>query len=177
MDKTEFMEQLKTHLKRLPHEEYNEAVEYYEEYLEEGGDEVIEGLGTPKQVAAKILADYASNPKERKVNVWIVLLSLCGIPILLPIGIALIAVAFALFVTVFALIAAGAAVIISGIVSGVTSFVFILQDPLSTVFFIGYGMFSVALGYFAVVGLWGLFKRMKVGFSKLGGKVLRRFAK
>ena len=182
MNKSEFMEQLKSHLKRLPHEEYNEAIAYYEEYLEEGGDETLESLGTPQQVAAKIFADYVEKPKEDgkkddRNKLLVIILVICGIPILLPVGIGLFSAALGVFAAIFGAIIGTVWFVISGIFSGFMGFTIIASDPLSAIFFIGWGMFSVAISYFVITELWGLLGRAIKWISALGGKVLRRFSK
>ena len=178
MDKKQFMTELKVRLKRLPHDEYQEAINYYEEYLAESKNEAkaIEKLGTPEQVAAKIFADYAGKPAN-KVNPLVVLLTICSIPILLPVGISLFAAASAAAITIFALIISAFAIILTSVVGALLSFGLIGSEPLTTIFFIGYGMFGLSLGYFMFIGLWKLSKLIGTGFSRLGVKVLRRFAK
>lgn len=58
MDKREFLERLQMQLLDLTEEERTEALEYYEEYFADAGEEnegdVIRSLGTPEQVAKQI---------------------------------------------------------------------------------------------------------------------------
>lgn len=180
MNNAEFMEQLKAKLKRLPKEEFDEAVAYYEEYLSEGGDEALKKLGTPEQVAAKICADYVEKPKEEqgdKSTFWIVLLTICSIPILFPVGIALLSAAFAIIVVAFSIVVAMAGMLVAGLVSGVMGFTLLASNPLSAFFFIGSGMFAAALSYFAITWLWDLVKWLVGLLVSAGGKILRRFSK
>jgi uncharacterized membrane protein len=172
------MEELKRALRKLPHEEYEEAIGYYEEYLDDAEDQekAIKKLGSPKQVAAKIFADYASKPTN-KVSALTVFLIICSFPFLLPIGIALLALLFALVVAIAALYNSFFALILSGIVGLVASFALIATSPLTTLFFVGFGLFSFALGYFVIRGLIALTRVMFDSLSKLGVKTLRRFAK
>ena len=55
MNKQEYMNQLKERLRRLPKEDFARAVEYYEEYFAEAGEEneakAIEDLGSPQEAA------------------------------------------------------------------------------------------------------------------------------
>lgn len=67
MTRAEFMGTLKGRLKRLPQEEYENAVRYYEEYFEEVGPEgeqqACGDLSDPHAVADKILREFAQrNP-------------------------------------------------------------------------------------------------------------------
>ena len=59
MTRKEYMEQLKKYLKRLPKEDYDNAIEYFSEYFDEAGPEneqqVMEDLGEPKEAARELL--------------------------------------------------------------------------------------------------------------------------
>ena len=56
LTKEEYLAQLKKYLKRLPKEDYNNAMDYFTEYFEEtdeeGAKELMNELGTPKEVAS-----------------------------------------------------------------------------------------------------------------------------
>ena len=53
MTRKEYMEQLRKYLKRLPKEDYENAIEYFSEYFDEAGPEneqqVMEELGEPEK--------------------------------------------------------------------------------------------------------------------------------
>ena len=59
MTRQEYMEELKKYLKRLPKEDYDNAIEYFSEYFDEAGPEneqqVMEELGQPKEAARELL--------------------------------------------------------------------------------------------------------------------------
>ena len=59
MTRNEYMEQLKKYLKRLPKEDYDNAIEYFSEYFDEAGAEneqqVMKELGQPKEAARELL--------------------------------------------------------------------------------------------------------------------------
>lgn len=59
MTRNEYMEQLKKYLKRLPKEDYDNAIEYFSEYFDEAGPEneqqVMKELGEPKEAARELL--------------------------------------------------------------------------------------------------------------------------
>lgn len=59
MTRNEYMEQLRKYLKRLPKEDYDNAIEYFAEYFDEAGSEneqqVMEELGEPKEAARELL--------------------------------------------------------------------------------------------------------------------------
>ena len=122
MNKTEFLAELKRCLRKLPYEEVENAISYYSEYFDDAGAEnerrVIEELGSPSELAAKIMADYAikdmeASPKSARKGIsaiWFIILAIFASPIALPIALAFAIVAFALVVVAFALIFAFAVV-------------------------------------------------------------------
>lgn len=62
MRRTEFLEELERLLADLPEEERKAAIQYYDDYLQDAGQEneqeVIRELGGPEKAAATIRADY-----------------------------------------------------------------------------------------------------------------------
>ena len=65
MRRTEVLAELERLLADLPEEERQAAIQYYEDYLQDAGEEneqeVIRELGGPEKVAATIRADYYGN--------------------------------------------------------------------------------------------------------------------
>ena len=107
MERNEFLAALRERLTGLPAEEVQSALRYYEEYLDEAEneEEAIRSLGSPEQIAARILADFeqqdaakpaapAAAKKEeapsKKRDPWktagLVLLLICASPLLLALG-------------------------------------------------------------------------------------------
>lgn len=68
MTRTEYMEQLEKHLKKLPHKEYLEARNFFEEYFDEAGPEreadIIEELGSPKEAASELINNMLNRQLE-----------------------------------------------------------------------------------------------------------------
>ncbi len=68
MGKKEFLEQLDRLLWNIPEQERKEALEFYENYFDDAGEEneaiVIQELGSPGKVAATIKADLNENGGE-----------------------------------------------------------------------------------------------------------------
>ncbi len=62
MNRTDFMKELRAGIVKLPYQEAEAALEYYEEYFEEAGAEneerVLEELGDPKAIAKQIMEDF-----------------------------------------------------------------------------------------------------------------------
>lgn len=55
MSKEEYLNQLHKHLRKLPRQDYEDAMEFFTEYFqetdEEGAEELMKELGTPKEAA------------------------------------------------------------------------------------------------------------------------------
>lgn len=75
MTGNEFLQQLAQHLQCLPDEERANAMAYYQEYLEEAGEEneadAVEHLGSPQSVAERIIKEVGVNSAsqtEKKVT-------------------------------------------------------------------------------------------------------------
>lgn len=72
MTKLEFMKELESLLLDIPLEERDEALQYYNGYFEDAGedheDEIIKELGSPSKVASIIKADLNSNAADRETR-------------------------------------------------------------------------------------------------------------
>ena len=79
LTKEEYLAQLKKYLKRLPKEDYNNAMDYFTEYFEDAGSEgetsLMQELGTPKEAAYDIL----DNPIGGALALTIIALALAGV--------------------------------------------------------------------------------------------------
>ena len=72
MTREEYIEELRARISHLPKEERESALSYYIEYLEDATDktmeEIIAELGTPGEVAERIIAECAQSNQERGEN-------------------------------------------------------------------------------------------------------------
>ena len=189
MTRNEFMFQLRTKLKRLPQSDAEDAVAYYQGYFDDAGpeneQEVIKELGSPSEVAGKIIREFAfkqlENQPDSKKGMgpigWVVLIVLAS-PIALPVGIAILAVFFAVIVSVLGILlglgAAGLVAAAVGIFSAVVGMTSLVSDPASTLYYVGRGM--IALGFGAAI-LWvacWLARMAVVGISRLTAKWMNR---
>lgn len=192
MDKAEFLAQLRVKLKNLPADEVNEALSYYEEYLNDAGpvneSAAIEELGTPAEVAAGIISDYASkevsgDAEKRSAGrslsvIWIVILGIFASPLAVPLAVAAVVVIVALLVCVFAvflsLAVAALALIVSGLYSLVCGVAVLFQSAATGVFFMGAGMIVVAIGAaFGLLVSW-LTKATVRSIALAGAKLLKK---
>lgn len=72
MSREEYISELRARIAHLPREEQEAAMSYYIEYLQEASDktmeEIIAELGTPRDVAERIIADYSQSETYRQNN-------------------------------------------------------------------------------------------------------------
>lgn len=162
MNRKEFIKKLRRELAKLPAEEREAAIEYYEEYFDEAGpeheQELIGELGSPKRIAAQIKSDYAARlldgeePQPVKTGlsaVWWIIIGICSAPLSIPLAVTLVAAAITVFavfisvvVSVFAAIIGVVAFAVASIVMGVMA---IPAAFSSALLFIGGGAALLAL--------------------------------
>lgn len=168
MTKTDYMKILATRLHRLPREDYEKAIAYFEEYFAEAGVEneqqAIEDLGTPQDAANELIMNLAQKnvqepPKTVKhglTALWIGVLGVCATPIALPFALSLLTVIlgfvlivlgliFCLFLTAIVLAGGG---IISVFIGGILLFS-TFADGLAT---IGLGLCTLGTGILLIYG-------------------------
>ena len=131
MNREEYMKCLRQKLRRLPKEDYNRAIEYFEEYFEDAGPKreqtAIEDLGTPDLAAESIIREFAvenaqkpeKNVKRSFSKVWVGVLAICAAPVGLPLAMAFAVVMVALIMVIVALIFAVFSVALALAVSSV----------------------------------------------------------
>lgn len=139
MTKVEYLAELDKYLRKLPKEDYQEAMDYFSEYFEEAGPEneaqVIAELGTPKEAARDIISrlldekiiDQEKTPKSRVSMVWLAILAVIITPVALPLALVL----FLAVITILALGVAAIAVVLSLGVAFLTSGIYMLFDSWS----------------------------------------------
>ena len=160
MTKVEYLAKLDKYLRKLPKEDYQEAMDYFSEYFEEAGPEneaqVIAELGTPKEAARDIISrlldekiiDQEKTPKSRVSMVWLAILAILSAPVTLPLALFL----FLAVITILALGVAAIAVVLSLGVAFLTSGIYMLFDswPYLNISFsataLSFGLGLLALG-------------------------------
>ena len=163
MTKTEYIAKLTKYLRKLPQQDYEEAIEYFMEYFEEAGPEnearVIAELGTPKEAAHEVISrlleekivEDKSSLRNKTTILWIAILAVLASPVALPILLFFLAMLLTLLVVIFAVIVTALALtfalLISGIYTFFTSFSLLNVSLASTLFGGGLGllMFGGAL--------------------------------
>ncbi len=172
MTKVEYLAKLDKYLRKLPKEDYQEAMDYFSEYFEEAGPEneaqVIAELGTPKEAARDIISrlldekiiDQEKTPKSRVSMVWLAILAILSAPVTLPLALFL----FLAVITILALGVAAIAVVLSLGVAFLTSGIYMLFDSWSylnisfsaTALSFGLGLLALGLSLLALLAA-GLF--------------------
>ena len=116
MTKKEYMKKLAYQLRRLPKEDFDKAMDYFEEYFEDAGIEneqkAIEDLGAPEEAASALILDLAQEnavkpPKTMKRRfsaLWIAILALFAAPIALPLALGILAVIASLILGILAVV-------------------------------------------------------------------------
>lgn len=167
MTKVEYLAKLDKYLRKLPKEDYQEAMDYFSEYFEEAGPEneaqVIAELGTPKEAARDIISrlldekiiDQEKTPKSRVSMVWLAILAVIITPVALPLALVL----FLAVITILALGVAAIAVVLSLGVAFLTSGIYMLFDSWSylnisfsaTALSFGLGLLALGLSLLALL--------------------------
>ncbi|MFI3325203.1 MAG: DUF1700 domain-containing protein [Clostridia bacterium] len=104
MDRLEFLHILNKSLKKVPKEERENAIAFYDEFFADANseEEAIEALPHPKKIAAKIIMEVGE--KQSKLSISTIVLAICSAPITMPIGLSVLAVALSLLITFICLI-------------------------------------------------------------------------
>ena len=189
MTKTEYMKILTHNLRRLPKEDYDRAIEYFEEYFAEAGPEneqqAIADLGSPDEAAKALIVDLAAQnikekPKTMKGGLsalWITVLAVCSAPVTLPIAICLLAVIavvlFCVGIALFCVVISAVAVAASGILTLFGGIVLLFRSLGDGLCNIGLGLFSTGLGILFVYGAILLFKWLIRKASVSLGKITK----
>ncbi len=186
MTKVEYLAKLDKYLRKLPKEDYQEAMDYFSEYFEEAGPEneaqVIAELGTPKEAARDIISrlldekiiDQEKTPKSRVSMVWLAILAILSAPVTLPLALFL----FLAVITILALGVAAIAVVLSLGVAFLTSGIYMLFDSWSylnisfsaTALSFGLGLLALGLSLLALLAAGAVCKVVRRSIVNLARK-------
>lgn len=169
MTKQAYLDQLRKYLKKLPAEDYADAMEYFTEYFEEADEEqaqqLMRELGTPKEAARDLIQNLLDKkiteqtttpaPKKRSHIFWIAVLAICAAPIGIPLLLALLLILLALLVCAAAIVlAVGCCAVAFFIVGGKLFLRGLLAIPYSlsgACMVAGSGLLTIGLSILAVV--------------------------
>lgn len=168
MNRNEFMAALGKELKKLPQDEIDAAMDYYEEYFDEAGpdmeEQVVAELGSPKKIAGQIKADYAvrrldedegsAARKGLSAAKWAII-GICSAPVSIPVAIVLAAVAMCGFAVVLAVVVAVFCCILGMLLASIGAIALgVISIPVamsSAMLLIGVGLLTLAV--FAVLAV------------------------
>ena len=134
MTRTEYIAKLTKYLRKLPQQDYEEAIEYFMEYFEEAGPEnearVIAELGTPKEAAHEVIShlleekivEDKSSLRNKTTILWIAILAVLASPVALPILLFFLAMLMTLILIIFTVIVTALALTFALLISGVYTF-------------------------------------------------------
>lgn len=187
MNRSEFFKKLEQGLLKVSKEEREAAVDYYNEYFDDAGEEneqkVIEELGSPAQIAARIKADSAvkklsedTKPSMKKgiSAVWWVILAIFAAPIALPLAIGAAALAFGILAVlvgiIIALIISVVAFFITGVLVVASGIAVIATSIPTAIFTIGVGTAvlggTILIGILVMLAARGIFGGIAKGMNK-----------
>lgn len=186
MTKAEYMRQIRTCLKRLPKQDLEQALAYFDEYFQEAGPEqeasAMEDLGDPKAAAEQILRNLAINnaaePSKKSIkrsmdSVWIGLLAICAAPIALPLALVFVVVILVLLFSAFIFIGS---FLVFGVVSAVASVIpllagcyLLVSNPASGIMTLGIGLLFLGGGLLVTLVCFTLERLFLYGIVKLIG--------
>lgn len=162
MNKYKYLEQLSNRINgRLPVDEYNNVMQYYSEYFADAGVEkeleVMEELGSPQELAQKIIAEYRGKLPEDQIPVasdkkklsigWVIFIAIVGAPL----WIALFGIGIGVIVSIFAVLVSFGAVALAG---AFTSVFFIIGGIVLLFSNLGTGLLTIGAGFImAAVGI------------------------
>ncbi len=185
MNKQEYMKQLKQCLRRLPKEDFERAVEYYEEYFADAGSEneakAIEDLGSPKEAADQIICDLALNYSKEPIKdvrrgmnaIWVALLALFAMPVAVPLlfagGLLVLSMIVVVWSLLLSMLLMAACMVFVGPVTILAAFTVLFKSISVFLSCIGLGLMSMGIGAALMYASWLLCK-------KFMGWTLRRMA-
>lgn len=160
MTRTEYLKELNHYLKKLPAKDYAEAMDYFNEYFDEAGEEneeaVIAELGTPKQAAHDLITNLLdkewTNDTEKTSIKKVLLLSflaLMAAPIAFPLLIIILAVLFSVFVGLMASVMAA-------VITGISFIFFSGVSLMETINSLSFSFETIMFGLGLSLGFLGL---------------------
>ncbi|WP_334331791.1 MULTISPECIES: DUF1700 domain-containing protein [unclassified Companilactobacillus] len=198
-----YIDEFKIYLHQLSEAEQNDVVEFYREYIADANlqtsDAIINELGTPKNLARKVLTDYSIKMSEenyQNVNngqlsgnerakknlamIGLVLLALMASPVAIPIALVIIlmlalVVGLGIFFILLFLFLVAASVIV-GIGLIFMGLWVIFQSFPTAIFYVGIGLLVLGVDFFLIPITIALFKWffsvIVIFFRWLGKKLL-----
>lgn len=160
MNQYEYLKELRLYLSPLGRTEEDRVIEYYAELI---GDKIESGipengvlsqLGTPRELADKILAEtqeYGEEPKHIKEPEKLSVGRIVGFSILIPFVITALAILYSVAVS---FVVASVGMQLGGVLTIIGSFIVMFTSIGAGICQLGVAIFVSALGLFAAYGSW-----------------------
>lgn len=168
MTRADYMKTLSYNLRHLPKEDYERAIDYFEEYFNEAGPEhelaAIEDLGTPEEASRELIMNLAEKnitepPKTVKHGfhaVWIGILGVCAAPIALPLVLMFFCLILMVVIMVFSLLLtlflAAVCATAGGFLAVVGGFILAFRTFANGVATVGMGLLTFGIGILFTYG-------------------------
>mgnify|MGYP001111899992 CR=1 FL=1 len=158
MNQYEYLKELRRCLSILDRVEEDRVIEYYAELIGDKvgipEEEVLSQLGTPRELADKILAEtqeYGEEPKHIKEPEKLSVGRIVGFSILIPFVITALAILYSVAVS---FVAASVGMQLGGVLTIIGSFIVMFTSIGAGICQLGVAIFVSALGLFAAYGSW-----------------------
>ena len=196
MSREEYLAQLEALLTgRVPAEELGRVLAYYRSYFDEAGPQgeagVMEELGSPAELAARIMEarrgpagrEEVQPPAQRPRNgfgaLWKVLLAICAAPIAIPLillaVLLILAVLLAAAGVVIGFVLGGVGCIVGGVAAAWSGIAVLFTHGMATtMFFCGIGMLCSGFGLLLIAGGFALGGLICGALAGALGRWLRR---
>ncbi len=183
MNREAYLKELAGYLKKLPKDEYQKAMEYFEEYFAEAGPgheaEAIQSLGTPREAADGILGEITLRrirntddaKGQRFSTLKVVLLTLAAVPTTLLGSVLLLVAAVTVMLLLLTAILVLLAFTIVGISSAAVGIWMLTFAPASGMTMLGIGLIVTGvillLSWFFAYVVKGIYKTAAIAAEKL----------
>lgn len=190
MNRKEFLAELDLALASLPEEERRNALLYYNEYLDDAGveneHEAITQLGSVKEIAARINAEFAIkemeenpiSPKKGFSAIWIVVLAILSAPLTIPLAACVVAVFLSIVAVAISVVVAFWAAAIGCVVGGIATLILPFLTGVtpwsSVVLVIGCGVLALGVGILLVLLSFWISYILGKGVAALGRSLIAR---
>lgn len=190
MTKNEYMKTLSHNLRRLPKEDFDRALEYFEEYFAEAGEEneeqAIQDLGSPEEAAKELITTLAAKnvtepPTTVKRGISAVrvgILGICAAPIALPLIAMLLLLALMLVLVIFMCVLCvflfAVSLLASGIIATGGGLALIFSSFANGLATVGVGLVFIGIGLIAAHAFYCFAGWLIARFSQLLGRIVAK---
>ena len=172
MNKTIFMQKLKSGLRHLPKADREDAILYYEEYFADMGvDEnvdVTKELGQPEQIVKDIITDCTqkhidgqdgtTDVKSSATTIWMVILAIFASPIAIPLALVIVSMLVCIIMLLLAFLVTIAAAGLTSVLFSFTAVCAIAtaESIAQGILFAGMALVSFGIGVLVCIASWKL---------------------